>query len=484
MRLLGFDLTVTRATPPGAQLIPGDRGRWWWPIVREPYTGAWQKNDSLRGENILAMYAVYACIERIASDVGKCRLKLVEQLKQNDIWTEVNSPAFSPVLRKPNHYQTRIQFFENWIVSKVTSGNTYALKARDERKVVVALYLLDPQRVKVLVTPSGDVYYELNEDYLADLHPDLSPNDRGPAGDSSIVVPASEIIHDMCTIKFHPLCGVPPLIAAIGPATQSMSMGKASSVFFRNNATPGGLLTAPGEIKEATAKRLKEYWQTEFSGDNAGKIAVLGDGLKFEAMSATAEASQVAEQFGLTAKMVCSAFGVPAYMVGVGDPPAYNNIEALNTQYYTQCLQKYFEAIELLYDEGLGLVDTPNRWLGTEFELDDLLRLDTLALMETIDKGVKAGVMKPDEGRKKLNYSPVEGGDACYLQQQNFSLAALAKRDAQDDPFGKVAPPGTPQLPKPADDTPPPDEEAAMDDDDIVLAQAMLRVQIETRAVA
>ena len=30
---------------------------------------------------------------------------------------------------------------------------------------------------------------------------------------------------------------------------------------------------------------------------------------------------------------------------------------------------------------------------------------------------------------------PVEGGGTPYLQQQNFSLSALAKRDAQQDPF-------------------------------------------------
>jgi HK97 family phage portal protein len=474
MRIFGLDLSIKKAAPPGSELASGDRGRWWWPIIREPYTGAWQRNAELRAESILAMYAVYACIERIASDVGKCRLKLVEQ-DGHDIWTETDSGAFSPVIRKPNHFQTRIQFWENWVVSKITTGNTYALKARDARRMVVALYVLDPQRVKVLIAPNGDVYYELNEDFLADLHP--SNDSRG----ASIVVPASEIIHDMCTIKFHPLCGVPPLIAAAGPAAQSLSIEKNSSTFFSNNSRPGGILSAPGEIKEAHAKRLKEYWQTEFSGDNSGKIAVLGDGLKFEAMAVTAVNSQLVEQQGLSAKMVCSAFGVPAYMVGVGDPPAYNNIEALNTQYYTQCLQKYFEAIELLCDEGLGLVDVPKRTLGSEFELDDLLRMDTAALIESIDKAVKAGAMKPNEGRKKLNYGPVPGGDACYLQQQNFSLEALAKRDAKDDPFAKVAPPAAvPQLPKPVDDTT--DEEASMDD--IEIFKVALRLKIESRAVA
>ena len=95
------------------------------------------------------------------------------------------------------------------------------------------------------------------------------------------------------------------------------------------------------------------------------------------------------------------------------------------------------ESIELLLDEGMGLTEVMTRTLGTEFEQDDLLRMDTATLVETIDKAVKAGVMKPDEGRKKLNYGPVPGGNAAYLQQQNFSLAALAKRDAKEDPFAK-----------------------------------------------
>jgi hypothetical protein len=39
----------------------------------------------------------------------------------------------------------------------------------------------------------------------------------------------------------------------------------------------------------------------------------------------------------------------------------------------------------------------------------------------------------------------VEGGDSAYLQQQNFSLEALAKRDAQPDPFGTSPKPPAPE---------------------------------------
>jgi len=34
------------------------------------------------------------------------------------------------------------------------------------------------------------------------------------------------------------------------------------------------------------------------------------------------------------------------------------------------------------------------------------------------------------------NLAPVVGGETPYLQQQNFALSALARRDSSEDPFG------------------------------------------------
>ena len=49
--------------------------------------------------------------------------------------------------------------------------------------------------------------------------------------------------------------------------------------------------------------------------------------------------------------------------------------------------------------------------------------------MKTAADGVGAGIMAPNEGRKWFNLLPVKGGDTPYLQQQNYSLAALNERD-------------------------------------------------------
>jgi HK97 family phage portal protein len=415
MKILGH--TITKATPEPVQQGRGG----WWPIIREAFTGDWQRNVEVDANAVLAFHAVFACMTLIASDIAKLRVKLVAQ-DGAGIWCETTRSAYSPVLRKPNRYQTRIQFWENWILSKLARGNTYVLKQRDNRNVVVGLYVLDPNRARPLVTPDGSVYYELKADNMASLEDDV------------IVVPASEIIHDRFNCLFHPLVGISPIYANGLAATQGLRIQNNSANFFANASKPGGLLIAPGRIDPANATRLKSYWDANYTGDNAGKIAVLGDGLQYVPLATNPVDAQLIEQLKWTAEVVCSTFHVPPYKIGVGPLPSYNNVQALNVEYFSQCLQSLIEAAEVCLDEGLATGEK----LGTEFDTENLLRMDSVTQMQVLKES--AGILKVDEQRAKLDKKPTEGGDAVYLQQQNYSLAALAKRDAQDDPFAKAGP--------------------------------------------
>lgn len=405
----------------------------WFPVIRESYPGAWQQNVEVDFNAALSYHAVFACITLIASDIAKLRVKLME--KQNDIWTEVENSAYSPVLRKPNHFQTRIQFWENWITSKLTTGNTYALKQRDSRNVVKKLYILDPNLVWPLISDDGAIFYELRPDNLAGFT-------------ERIIVPDREIIHDRFNCLFHPLVGVSPIFAGGLAAIQGLNIQTNATNFFGNSSRPGGLLIAPGRIGADSATRLKTYWDENFTGSNRGKIAVLGDGLKYQDIAINAADSQLIEQLKWTAEIVCSAFHVPPYKIGVGALPSYNNVQALNVEYYSQCLQRLIEDAEVCLDEGLATGAT----LGTEFDLDGLLRMDTVTQIQSMRDAVSAGIMAPNEARRKIDLKPVDGGDSPYLQQQNFSLEALAKRDKQDDPFGTATPAQPPALEGPEDD--------------------------------
>ena len=94
------------------------RGWGWggWLGIRESYTGAWQQNVTIELANVLSHPTVFACITLIASDIAKMGLWLVE-LTPDGIWRRTDSPAFSPVLRRPNKFQTRIEFIRSWVIS-------------------------------------------------------------------------------------------------------------------------------------------------------------------------------------------------------------------------------------------------------------------------------------------------------------------------------------------------------------------------------
>ncbi len=424
-----FGLEISRAKQQKELSPPSSRGGWW-PLVREPFSGAWQRNEELTADAQLAFFAVFACRTLIGSDLSKNRIRLMAQLK--NVWQEASNPAYSPVLRKPNEFQNRIQFIENWVGSKLDRGNTYVLKRRDGRGVVTALYVLNPDRVQPLVSDDGQVFYRLSQDNLSGL------------SESDTIVPAREIIHDRFNCLFHPLVGISPLYAAALAATQGTNIQRTSARLAANGVRPSGILTAPGKIEPEDAARVKETWETQYGGaSGANKIAVLGSGLKFEALTMTADDAQLIEQLKFTAEMICSVYHVPPYKIGVGPLPSYNNVQALNVEYFSQCLQKHIEDIELCLDEGLGIgegISINGTTYGTEFDVENLLRMDSITQMDVLEKS--KGKYTVNEQRAKLGQTPVEGGDTVYLQEQDHSLAWLAKRDAE--PIAQPTPPADP----------------------------------------
>lgn len=403
-----FGLEIGRAQK---QLTPVPEHRGWWRRILEPFAGAWQRNIEEKQATVLCYPTLYACLNRISQDIGKLPF-LLKREDDNGIWKlDTANTSFWPVLRKPNHYQTAQQFREAWSLSKLTHGNAYALKERDARGVVVKLFILDPCSVLPMVSDSGDVYYQLNYSTAQNLLPE-----RYPA--TQLIVPASEIIHDRLNCFHHQLIGVPPLCAAHWPAVKNLKILRDATRFFTNGANPGGILSAPAGMSDDDAQALKEYWNTNFQGENAGKVAVIGADMKFTPFSFKAADSQLVEQMRYSDEQICQPFGIPPFKIGIGSIPAGLGVDAINQLYYADALQAHIEAMEALLDEGLG-IRSPQ---GVELDLEPLLRMDVGKQAEVMTKLTSGGIATPNEGRKQFGYSPLEGGDTVYMQQQDFPL--------------------------------------------------------------
>lgn len=378
----------------------------WRSIISESYAGAWQQGVTVEAnEGLMRFSAVYGCISGIAGDIAKLPLNVLRE--QSEINVPQRTGKVVDLLKKPNKFQTRFQFVQQFVLSKLIHGNTYCLKVRSSDGKISNLIVLDPEFVTVLVSDSGDVFYQLRRDNLSQV--------------SDITVPASEVLHDRHTPIFHPLVGVSPIYACGMSATLGNSITNASAAFFKNKSTPSGLLSAPGRINDDTAARLKAHWQKEYSGQNAGQVAVLGDGLKFERMTVSAVDAQLIEQLRWSVEDVARAFRYPLFKLQAGAPILAGSAEELNLQYYSDTLQPLIEAMEAVFNDGLELTST----LHVEFDVEGLGRMNTEARFRTAGESLK--VASHNEARARLNLPPIAGGDSIYSQVQNYSLSDLER---------------------------------------------------------
>jgi HK97 family phage portal protein len=192
--------------------------------------------------------------------------------------------------------------------------------------------------------------------------------------------------------------------------------------------------------------QAKTDWNAFNGAANAGKVAVITADIKYTQLTMNAVDAELIAQLGWTAANICSVFHVPAWMIGAAEIPRGVQLDAMTQLYYSQAIQALTTNFETVLDDGLGLAGTD---YGTEFDIDDLIWMDTATKTKAAADAIGAGAMSPDEARLRyFGLGPVEGGDTPYMQQQMFSLKALAQRDAAD-PFStpEPAPMAAPALP-------------------------------------
>lgn len=402
-----------------------------WRVVSESFPGAWQKNVEETVGDLVTYPTLYSCLHRVSSDIGKLPFSVLKKEGTN-VLIPADLPAISPVLERPNGFQTGAQFREAWMLSKLNSGNTYVLIRNNGRKIE-ALYVLDPNRVMPMVSESGQVYYQLQTDSLNSL-PDGYPS-------QDLIVPSTNIIHDRYMPIHHPLIGVPPVASAHWPALKNMKIMRSATDFFANNAQPGGLLTAPAGMSDDDIQMVDDYWKKNFSGPNSGKVAVIGADMKFVPFAMKSVDSQLIEQMKYSDQQICQPFGIPPFKVGIGSIPAGLGVDGVNQLYYSDALQTHIEHMEILLNQGLGVPDG----YRVKLDLEPLLRMDEGKRAEVATKLVSGGIETPNEGRSRFHLLPIEGGDTVYLQQQDIPLdqARLNRSSSANEPTQTEEPDGS-----------------------------------------
>lgn len=403
----------------------------------EPFAGAWQRNmDNVNqaGPSILAFSAVYTCINIISSDISRMPLRVLKKGPKGNREPHKNHPAWG-LLQKPNIYQTSLQFVQQYLVSKLTTGNAYVILLRDGRGVPYEMYVLDPRSVHPLVADDGSVFYRVGQDKLANI-----------AG--ALVIPARDIIHDRMACMHHPLVGTSPLFAAGVSAMTGARILINSEQFFANMSRSSGVLTAPGKIDKLIAKEMQQQWEQNYGGKGMGRTAVLSNGLKYEAMTINAADAELVNQLRWTVEDVARCYRVPGFKLGDLNKVTYKNSEQMEQDYFQNCLSYHIEAYEQAFNVAFGLSSD----VEIEFDLSTLFRLDAATRYAAHDAALNSGWKSINEIRLEEDLPPVKGGEEPRVQAQYIplSLATGAGVHVPGTPNpGAPGAPGAPLLPAP-----------------------------------
>jgi HK97 family phage portal protein len=377
---------------------------------------------------ILQLSPAYAAVRLLAYDIAKLPLRGVSAVTRSiagrlyTLWLPADTPA-DAVLRQPNHYQTLFDFIVSWVISLLLHSAAYVLKQRGPDGRVEALYVLDPGLVLERVADTGDIYYELRADELAGIT-------------DNMLVPAEFILAHRYLPLTSPLCGSSPLVPAGASATAKLA------TLIDGQAVPAGVITGPDSINQQQADEMSKRWLDKFGGtDDAARrgVAVLGSNFKFEQVSRSARDAQLIELAKFGAEDIARAFGIQPWLLGAGSAPVGEAMPAAMQLHYSQTLLPIMKPIQLLLTSAL-IPPRGSAAARVEFDPMGIMALDPMARSSFWESLLGAGVAAPNEARADFNLLPVPGGDSPFLQQQNYSLADLAKRSEKPDPFGSGSP--------------------------------------------
>lgn len=261
----------------------------------------------------------------------------------------------------------------------------------------------------------------------------------------SIGLPAANVIHLM-GYSFDGICGMSPIHVARNAIGLGLAMEEFGSKFFANDAKSGGVLIHPGKLSDKAKENIADSFHGgngksgQGSGrglDNAHRVKVLEEGMKFIPTSTTPEDSQFlgSREFQLAEAARLYRISLVLLSSLQGSTVWGTGIEQLMIGFVTWTLGPWIKR----WEEELGrkLLTAEERAAGfyIKFNVNAMLRGDMTARSAFYKAGITDGWLTRNEVRAKEDLNGIPGLDEP-LVQRNMMLAAMAGEEVSNGPGG------------------------------------------------
>ena len=354
--------------------------------------------------------AVYACVRILAEAIAGLPLHVYRYKEDGGKEKALTHPLYYLLHDEPNPEMTSFVFRETLMSHLLLWGNAYAQIIRDGSGRVLALYPLLPNKMTVDRAPNGELFYTYRRD---------SDESRVNPKAGLIYLRSEEVLH-IPGLGFDGLIGYSPIAMAKNAIGMSLATEEYGASFFANGANPGGVLEHPGVIKDI--QRVKDSWNSAYQGSgNAHRIAVLEEGMKFQAIGIPPEQAQFLETRKFQINEIARIFRIPPHMVGDLEKSSFSNIEQQSLEFVKYTLNPWVVRWEQSLQQSLLLPSEKNS-IFIKFNVDGLLRGDYQSRMNGYAVGRQNGWLSANDIREleDMNRIPAEEGGDLYLVNGNM----------------------------------------------------------------
>jgi HK97 family phage portal protein len=379
------------------------------------FMGGSTSGKRVNERSAMQMTAVYSCVRILSEAVAGLPLHLYQYTDNGGKEKAVEHPLYFLLHDEPNPEMTSFVFRETLMTHLLLWGNAYAQIIRNGKGEIMALYPLMPDRMTVNRDEKGQLYYE----YM------VSNGDAPTMKGSTVKLPPSEVLH-IPGLGFDGLVGYSPIAMAKNAIGMAIACEEYGAKFFANGAQPSGVLEHPGTIKDPS--RVRESWTQTFGGSqNANKVAVLEEGMKYTPISISPEQAQFLETRKFQINEIARIFRVPPHMVGDLEKSSFSNIEQQSLEFVKYTLDPWVSRWEQSIVRSLLTVEEKKQYF-VKFNVDGLLRGDYQSRMNGYATARQNGWMSANDIREleNLDRIPEELGGDLYLINGNMTKLADA----------------------------------------------------------
>ena len=349
--------------------------------------------------------AVYACVRILAEAVASLPLHVYEYRDDGGKKMVHDHPLYYLLHDEPNPEMTSFVFRETLMSHLLIWGNAYAQIIRDGAGRVLGLYPLLPDKMDVQRDDCGNIYYVYSRN--SDENPMFKEY-----GD--IRLKAEEVLH-IPGLGFDGLIGYSPIAMAKNAVGMTLACEEYGASFFANGANPGGVLEHPGVLKDPS--KVRESWNSVYRGvNNAHKIAVLEEGMKYQQIGIPPEEAQFLETRKFQINEIARLYRIPPHMVGDLDKSSFSNIEQQSLEFVKYTLDPWVIRWEQSLQRSLLLPGEKGKYF-IKLNVDGLLRGDYQSRMNGYAVGRQNGWFSANDIREMENMNPIpdEQGGNLYL---------------------------------------------------------------------